>query len=161
MKDRVVFSGNSNHEKAYACGDATNEIIPNGSISKVEVKIEDKEKKIEEIAKIICGGCGSGEECMHGLCAAWYNAEKLYNAKCRILPEDSVILSGLELADYKHYKEYTKSLAMVEKETTNKFARKLENGIDKLDIILHEDNDEQYVSVNQLLEFIDEISESL
>ena len=45
MKDRVIFSGNSNHKKAYACGGATNEIIPNGLIAKAEIKIEDKEKQ--------------------------------------------------------------------------------------------------------------------
>lgn len=44
------------------------------------------------------------------------------------------------------------------KETAEKFVKKLENGIDNLDIILHEDNDEQYVSINQLLKFIDEIA---
>lgn len=44
------------------------------------------------------------------------------------------------------------------KETAEKFAEKLENGIDNLDIILHEDNDEQYVSINKLLKFIDELA---
>jgi hypothetical protein len=45
------------------------------------------------------------------------------------LPEDSVVLSGLELADYKHYKEYTKSLAQASKETAEKFARDIFNHI--------------------------------
>ena len=47
-------------------------------------------------------------------------ALKYYQPK---LPKDSIVLSGLELADYKHYKEYTKSLAMVEKETAEKFIK--------------------------------------
>ena len=33
-------------------------------------------------------------------------ALKYYQPK---LPKDSIVLSGLELADYKHYKEYTKT----------------------------------------------------
>ena len=43
----------------------------------------DIEKEIEEIAKVMCGGCADNKECMHCLCAAWYNAEDLYNAGYR------------------------------------------------------------------------------
>lgn len=39
----------------------------------------DREKQIEEIAKVICGGCPDNKECMHCLCADWYRAEALYN----------------------------------------------------------------------------------
>ena len=59
---------------------------------------------------------------------------------------------------YKLIKTFRGVEEQASKETAEKFAEKLENGIDKLDIILHEDNDEQYVSINQLLEFIDEIA---
>ena len=53
------------------------------------------------------------------------------------------MLSGLELADYKHYKEYTKSLAMIEKETVEKFIKECKKykvkkfnfiGIDQRDV---------------------------
>ena len=42
--------------------------------------IDRKEKQLEEIAKVMCGGCPDNKECMHCLCADWYNAEALYNA---------------------------------------------------------------------------------
>lgn len=42
-----------------------------------------KEKRIEEMAKVMCGGCADGKECMQCLCADWYKAEKLYNTGCR------------------------------------------------------------------------------
>ena len=48
-----------------------------------------------------------------------------YENNIRKLQEDSMVLSGLELADYKHYKEYTKSLAMMEKETAKKIFAEL------------------------------------
>lgn len=48
-------------------------------------------------------------------------AEKLVEHYQPKLPDkDSVVLTGLELADYKHYKEYTKSLAQASKETAEK-----------------------------------------
>ena len=45
--------------------------------------IIDREKQIEEIAKVICGSCPDNKECMHCLCADWYKAESLYNAGYR------------------------------------------------------------------------------
>jgi hypothetical protein len=42
-----------------------------------------KEKQIEEMAEVMCGGCADGKECMQCLCADWYRAEKLYNAGYR------------------------------------------------------------------------------
>lgn len=42
-----------------------------------------REKQIEEIAKVMCGGCPDNKECMHCLCADWYRAEALYNAGYR------------------------------------------------------------------------------
>ena len=58
-----------------------------------------------------------------------------------------------DIADFGNYVQEQAS-----KETAEKFVEKFENGIDKLDIILHEDNDEQYVSINQLIEFVDELA---
>ena len=92
--------------------------------------MKDKEM-IEEMAQIMCeNNC---EECRRecvevcgnsfdedAQCVFTVGAEKLYEQGYRKLPEDSVVLTGLELADYKHYKEYTKSIAMVEKETAEK-----------------------------------------
>ena len=43
----------------------------------------EREKQIEEIAKVMCGGCPDNKECMHCLCADWYKAEDLYNAGYR------------------------------------------------------------------------------
>lgn len=56
----------------------------------------------------------------------------------------------------KNLKLFARAYNQARKETAREFAEKLENGINNLDIILHEDNDEQYVSINQLLELIDE-----
>ena len=42
-----------------------------------------RDKQIEEMAKVICGGCPNGQECMRCLCADWYKAEKLYDAGYR------------------------------------------------------------------------------
>lgn len=42
-----------------------------------------REKQIEEIAKVMCGGCPDNKECMRCLCADWYKAEDLYNAGYR------------------------------------------------------------------------------
>ena len=42
-----------------------------------------REKQIEEMAKVMCGGCTDNKECMRCLCADWYNAETLYNAGYR------------------------------------------------------------------------------
>ena len=49
-----------------------------------ETKDSDRrEKQIEAIAKVICGGCPDNKECMHCLCADWYRAEALYNGDYR------------------------------------------------------------------------------
>jgi hypothetical protein len=42
-----------------------------------------EKKQIEEMAKVMCGGCADGKECMQCLCADWYKAEKLYNTGYR------------------------------------------------------------------------------
>lgn len=43
----------------------------------------DREKQIEEIAKVMCGGCPDDKGCTHCLCADWYRAESIYNAGYR------------------------------------------------------------------------------
>ena len=43
----------------------------------------DREKQIEEMAKVMCGGCPDNNQCMCCLCATWYNAEVLYKAGYR------------------------------------------------------------------------------
>ena len=43
----------------------------------------DREKHIEDMARIMCGGCTDNKECMRCLCADWYNAEALYDAGYR------------------------------------------------------------------------------
>lgn len=45
--------------------------------------MKNKEKQIEEMAKVMCGGCPDNKECMHCLCADWYKAESIYNAGYR------------------------------------------------------------------------------
>lgn len=50
----------------------------------------DKEKEIDEMAKVMCGGCPNNKECMHCLCQDWYNAEALYNAGYRKQSENLV-----------------------------------------------------------------------
>ena len=42
-----------------------------------------REKQIEEIAKVMCGGCPDNKECMRCLCADWYKAQFIYNAGYR------------------------------------------------------------------------------
>lgn len=52
------------------------------------LKIKEKEKQIKEIARVTCKlKCKYCENCYH-----LRQAEALYNAKCRILTEDSVVL---------------------------------------------------------------------
>lgn len=55
--------------------------------------IIDREKQIEEIAKVMCGGCPDNKECTHCLCADWYKAESLYNAGYRKRSEVAMEIS--------------------------------------------------------------------
>ena len=56
--------------------------------------MNDREKQIEEMAKVLCG---ITKECENfklvGKCLAYYSADILYNAGYRKVPEDSVVLS--------------------------------------------------------------------
>lgn len=72
-----------------------------------------KEKQIEEMAKVMCGGCHNGEECMRCLCADWYRAEMLYNAGYRKIDKGSVVLTEEEFNELRQTiitqsQEYTK-----------------------------------------------------
>ena len=82
-------------------------------VANVMCECEDKENFTERY-RTKCRGCNL-------LGVVRHIVFFLNNSDYRKLPEDSVVLSGLELADYKHYKEYTKSLAMIEKKTAEKF----------------------------------------
>lgn len=42
--------------------------------------MSDKEKQIEELARVICDGC---TECKRIMCHEWYIAQKIYNAGYR------------------------------------------------------------------------------
>lgn len=54
-----------------------------------------REKQIEKIAKVMCGGCPDNKECMHCLCADWYKAEDLYNAGCRMIQITDWLTRGI------------------------------------------------------------------
>lgn len=59
-----------------------------------------REKEIEEIAKVMCGGCPNNKECMHCLCADWYRAEALYNAGYRKQSEVACKIIGEILSNH-------------------------------------------------------------
>lgn len=122
--------------------------------------------QIEEMAKVIesvklYGIDNYGRKISHH--SALELAEELLKHYQSKLPEGSVVMSEKEWQQIKNSLYYSKEelekkLERARQETAREFAEKLENGIDNLDIILHEDNDEQYVSINQLLKFIDELA---
>ena len=45
--------------------------------------MDEREKQIEEMARVICSGCPDGEECKRIMCTEWYIAEKIYSAGYR------------------------------------------------------------------------------
>lgn len=136
--------------------------------------MKDNEKQIEELkeltelATVISGTTELDTKTYYKVLP---KAKKIIALGYRKFPKDSVVLSREEYHDLlnkdftcfvggQHKTDhclYLEEAQKASKETAEKFVEKLENGIDNLDIILHEDNDEQYVSINQLLEFIDEI----
>ena len=103
----------------------------------------DKQKQIEEIAKVMCGGCHNGKECMRCLCADWYRAEMLYDANYRKIDEDSVVISKEEyeiLTDISALKGKVQEalninpieeLRQVEREARKETAREILKDIDK------------------------------
>lgn len=84
-------------------------------------------------------------------------------------PEDSVLISKeklLEIAkDYTemadlHDKIY-KEKVQVYKQAVKDYMTKLENRLDEVDIILHEDSDEEYLYINGLLDLMDKVAEEM
>ena len=87
---------------------------------------------IEEMAKVMCGGCHNGKECMRCLCADWYRAEMLYNARCRILKANEIVREINEsdqaswIEGYKAgYKDGIKALQLQTKEKIDEITTKL------------------------------------
>jgi hypothetical protein len=92
-------------------------------------------------------------------------AEDLYNAGCRKIPENALVILDEEMEEFAEtllkspqmQKTMNGLIKAWEKETAEKFAQALENRLDSIDTILHEDNEEEYLSANELGELIDEI----
>ena len=98
-------------------------------VSEIETSSED-ETHIEKMARVMCGGCASGKECMRSLCADWYKAEALYEAGCRMVDQlplyivvcdwssDSAGESGVKIIGASFSKEEARKImkAQVEKE---------------------------------------------
>ena len=68
--------------------------------------MKDKEKQIEEMAKIMCSPCPDGKECSGTWCykRVLDCANEFYEQGYRKLPEDSVVLSSEEYEEYQSYK---------------------------------------------------------
>ena len=62
-----------------------------------------REKQIEIIAKVMCGGCANGKECIHTLCADWHNAEALYNAGYRKQSEGEWVVTDADSGSFGEY----------------------------------------------------------
>ena len=85
-----------------------------------------------------------------------------------IIPENAVVLTNEEfwaLSNKFSKKELDEIVEFhkkkTRKETAEKFAQALENRLDCIDTILHEDNEEKYLSANELGELIDEIAKEI
>ena len=101
-----------------------------------ETKDSDRrEKQIEAIAKVMCGGCPDNKECMHCICADWYKAESIYNADYRnqsevvreIFEEIDNIISNLRDSPF-----YSSSDAVYElTELKKKYTEELGNEIQR------------------------------
>lgn len=119
----------------------------------------DKQKQLEEMTRDICGNFGVKIENLCGplnfQCdckCKWFGvAERFYNAGYRKL-DDHAIMALRKAKDMEE---------RIRKETAEKFAQELENRLDSIDTILHEDNEEEYLSANELGELIDEICEEI
>ena len=101
----------------------------------------DRQKQIEEMAKVLDGDCGECYTCKYfehkgTNCTYLLGAEYLYNAGYRKIPENAVVLTNkkLELGEYKGEVQvmamtrrvYDAILAQARKETAEKFARLVE-----------------------------------
>jgi hypothetical protein len=142
-------------------------------IGEVNEMVEEMEKVIEEAmakARRTLGG--------HNNIAIFY-ATMLINAGYRKIHEGAVVLTREEYerllkeetlcerlgndidVKLKYIYELEDKVAQERKETAEKFAQALENRLDSIDTILHEDNEEEYLSANELGELIDEICEEI
>ena len=151
MKDKIICNGNSNHEKAYVCGNATNEIIPNGLISKAEVKIENKEKQVEKMAKVM-------QKCYekNGLLNFKWFAESAY--KC--LTEDNVVISNkqcVEMIQYNYNMGYEKG----SKETAEKLIAKIKQFLSNVETVWEEDKYSLYPDVGYKCSEVDDFLDKL
>lgn len=118
----------------------------------------DKQKQIEDMAKIISCDCSikTMSQCEGFDDCKACRATDLYNAGYRKIPEKSVVLTREEKQKLLHEMyEQGKFDGVV------KFAQALENRLDSIDTILHEDNEEEYLSANELGELIDEICKEI
>ena len=121
----------------------------------------DKQKQIEEMAK--CKSCyerfGKCYVKDRANCTDWTRAVSQYEQGCRLILENAVVVSRAEYNDLNDY--LIKEIVATRKETAEKFATKLENRLDNVDTILHEDNGDEYLSFNEVVELIDEICKEL
>lgn len=90
----------------------------------------------------------SCEDCIHyRACSAWNVGVSLSRTAQRCINYERLRDSAV------YY--------IASKETAEKFATKLENRLDSVDIIIHEDNGDNYLSFNEVVELIDEICKEL
>ena len=101
-------------------------------------------KQIEDIADILCQS--KNHKCDGEDCKCIKQATDLYNAKCRILPEDSVVLTREEYKsltnelDKGDYGEFESGYAQASKETARGFAEKLKSMLFDLGNIVNEED---------------------
>lgn len=121
---------------------------------------EKRKKDIEELAIVLYGYS------IDTIAGSKFVARVLYKKGYRKIPENAVVLSREDISNIRSKQDDNNEIiaskiadliAQTRKETAEKFAVKLENRLDSVDIILHEDNDEEYLSYNEVAELIDKI----
>ncbi len=102
-------------------------------------ELQEHQKQIEEMAKILDEDCGDCYKCNYydnedsgGIeCIFWLYAERLYNAGYRKIPENAVVLTREEYDEIKQYQSYIpelkKAFDKICKETAEKIADWLDN----------------------------------
>lgn len=126
----------------------------------------DKQKQIEEMAKVISVNCGECYTCKYRgaiNCVDFLSAEELYNAGYRKIPEGAVVVSRAEYNDLKglekHFDDYLiKEIVATRKETAEKFARLASEAFLKVNCI---DLDEWDWYRNKIDEICKEITEGV
>jgi hypothetical protein len=130
----------------------------------------DKQKQINEMHQILLSaGYDWWETYPNGNTKSEYEAECFYNAGYRKIPENAVVILDEEMEEFAEtllkspqmQKTMNRLIKAWEKETAEKFAQALENRLDSIDTILHEDNEEEYLSANGVGELIDEICKEI